>query len=172
MAVPPCSGGATACSLSLHGDPVDSELAVTAALASPQWLRRRGPQARVMAPPGGTAAHASAAASRAAVHTVGRPSRQATHVSLTRCSARWRPGRFAAIAAFPAAWRRFRMDRKVPPASTVPKSPSAIASSRSMTKVTMSCGRCRGSDPRCEPTIRDLPFLATQGGKSRRCAAF
>jgi hypothetical protein len=30
----------------------------------------------------------------------------------------------------------------------------------------------RGSDPRCEPTIRDLPFAATQGGKSRPGASF
>lgn len=94
-----------------------------------------------MVPPGGTAAHASVAASRAAVHAVGRPAIQAAQVSLTRCSARPNPGLLAAIAAFPAAWRRFRMDRNVPPASTVPKNPSATPSSRSMTKVTMSCGR-------------------------------
>ena len=65
------------------------------------------PQARVMVAPGGRAAHASAAASRAAVHAVGWPACQAAPVSLTRCSARPRPGLLAAIAAFPAAWRRY-----------------------------------------------------------------
>jgi hypothetical protein len=31
-----------------------------------------------------------------------------------------------------------------------------------MTRVTMSCGRWRGSDPRCDPTMRDLPLVATR----------
>lgn len=83
--------------------------------------RLRGAQARVMVPPDAMAAHASAAASRAAVQGVGRPARHADHVSLTRCSARASPGLLVAIAAFPAAWRRLRMDRKVAPGGHCPE---------------------------------------------------
>lgn len=62
-----------------------------------QQLRRCGPQARVMVAPGCRAAHASAAASRAAVQAVGRPACQAAQVPLTRRSARPRPALLAAI---------------------------------------------------------------------------
>ena len=99
----------------------------------------------------------------------GRPAHHADHVSLTRYSGLCEfLARVGGWVAFPAAWRRLRMDRKVPPDSTVPKKPSDNPSSRSMMKVAMSWGRCRGVRPEMRADdAGDLPFTATQGGESR-----